>query len=82
MGLAHGPRLSLLEFYKSQVSKPQTLSKLVESIAKTITPAFEDRLRIVLRTSRLVESIVCTHPGQNGDEQVMETAAKQAPWKT
>ena len=25
MGLAHGPRLSLLEFYKSQVSKPQNL---------------------------------------------------------
>ena len=47
MGLAHGPRLSLLEFYKSQVSKPQNLSKLVESIAKTTTPAFEDRLRFV-----------------------------------
>jgi hypothetical protein len=47
MGLAHGPRLSLLEFYKSQVSKPQNLSKLVESIAKTITPWFEDRLRFV-----------------------------------
>ena len=47
MGLAHGPRLSLLEFYKSQVSKPQNLSKLIEFIAKTVTPVFDDRLRFV-----------------------------------
>ena len=47
MGWAHGSRLNLLEFYKSQVSKLQNLSKLIESIAKTSTPAFEDRLRFV-----------------------------------
>ena len=30
----------------------------------------------------MVNKNVWTHLGQNGDEQVMETAAKQAPWKT
>ena len=35
-------------------------SKLVESIAKTGTQAFEDRLRIALITSKLIESIAKT----------------------